>query len=312
MNQPDPDGQPNRLLHFTPLRYPGGKGRLAQFVKAIIQKNRLMDGEYVEPYAGGAAIAFELLLHEYVSHVHINDISRPVYAFWKSALDDTDRLCRLIRDTRLIMKMRDKQKNILTHQDDYGDLALGFAMFFLNRTNRSGILNAGVIGGRDQTGPWKMDARYNADELIRRITAIARMGSRISLTRLDALQFLRQGCKRWPQKTLIYCDPPYYVKGRDLYYDYYEHADHERVAAFVTKKIRRQSWIVSYDDVREVRDLYAGLPRVKYRIGYSARSSRQGAEIMFFSDSLQVPQLVGAIKQIKERASSKSRARAVA
>jgi DNA adenine methylase len=302
MNQSDPDGQRGRLIHFTPLRYPGGKGRLAPFVKAIIQKNRLMDGEYVEPYAGGAAIAFELLLHEYVSHVHINDISRPVYAFWKSALDDTDNLSRLIRDTRLTMKVRDKQKNILTHQDDFDDLALGFAMFFLNRTNRSGILNAGVIGGRDQTGPWKIDARYNADELLNRITAIARMRDRISLTKLDALQFLRRGCKRWPEKTLIYCDPPYYVKGRDLYYDYYEHEDHERVAAFVTNEIHRQRWIVSYDNVKEVRELYAGHPRVKYQIGYSAaKSSRQGAEIMFFSDSLQVPQLVGAIKQIKER-----------
>jgi DNA adenine methylase len=299
MNQPDPDGLSSRLIHFTPLRYPGGKGRLAPFVKAIIEKNRLMDGEYVEPYAGGAAIAFELLLHEYVSHVHINDISRPVYAFWKSALDDTDRLSRLIRDTRLTMKVRDKQKNILTHQGDYDDLALGFAMFFLNRTNRSGILNAGVIGGRDQSGPWKMDARYNAAELARRIAAIARMRTRISLTQLDALRFLRQGCKRWPEKTLIYCDPPYYVKGRDLYYDYYEHEDHERVAALVTQ-IVRQKWIVSYDDVKQVRDLYAESERVKYSIGYSARSSRQGAEIMFFSQSLRVPQVIGAIKQIKE------------
>jgi DNA adenine methylase len=303
MNQSDPDALSCRLIHFTPLRYPGGKGRLAPFVKAIIQKNRLMDGEYVEPYAGGAAIAFELLLHEYVSHVHINDISRPVYAFWKSALDDTDRLSRMIRDTRLTMGVRDKQKKIFTHQDDHDDLALGFAMFFLNRTNRSGILNAGVIGGRDQSGPWKIDARYNADELVRRITAIARMRGRISLTRLDALQFLRQGCRRWPQKTLIYCDPPYYVKGRDLYYDYYEHADHERVAALVTTQIARQKWIVSYDNVKQVRDLYAACVRVKYSIGYSARSARQGAEIMFFSESLQVPPLVGAIKQIKERSS---------
>jgi DNA adenine methylase len=299
MNQPDPDGLSGRLIHFTPLRYPGGKGRLAPFVKAIIQKNRLMDGEYVEPYAGGAAIAFELLLHEYVSHVHINDISRPVYAFWKSVLDDTDRLSRLIRDARLTMKVRDKQKNILTHQGDYDDLALGFAMFFLNRTNRSGILNAGVIGGRDQSGPWKMDARYNAAELARRIAAIARMRSRISLTQLDALRFLRHGCNRWPEKTLIYCDPPYYVKGRDLYYDYYEHEDHERVAALVTQ-IVRQKWIVSYDDVKQVRDLYAESERVKYSIGYSARSSRKGAEIMFFSQSLRVPQVIGAIKQIKE------------
>jgi DNA adenine methylase len=201
------------------------------------------------------------------------------------------------------MRVRDKQKTIFTHQDDHDDLALGFAMFFLNRTNRSGILNAGVIGGRDQSGPWKIDARYNADELVRRIIAIARMKARINLTRLDALSFLRRGCKRWPERTLIYCDPPYYVKGRDLYYDYYEPGDHELVALFVRSEITRQKWIVSYDNVRQVRELYAGCQRVKYRIGYSARSSRQGAEIMFFCDSLQVPQLVGPVKQIRERGS---------
>jgi len=149
-----------------------------------------------------------------------------------------------------------------------------------------------------------MDARYNADELVARITAIARIKTRISLTQLDALKFLHKGCKRWPEKTLIYCDPPYYVKGRDLYYDYYEPDDHERVALFVTGQIARQKWIVSYDDVRQVRDLYAGCERVIYRIGYSARSPRQGAEIMFFCDSLRVPQLVGPINEIGKRGTS--------
>jgi DNA adenine methylase len=295
------DRQSTRLTHFTPLRYPGGKARLALFIKRLAQTNNLLDGEYVEVYAGGAAVAVELLLHEYVSRIHINDISRPIYAFWKSVLNNTDEFCRLVRDTRLTMRVRDRQKRILTNQRDHNDLALGFAMFFLNRTNRSGILNAGVIGGRDQSGPWKMDARYNADELIRRISAIARMKERICLTRLDALEFLSKGCTIWSEKTLIYCDPPYYVKGRDLYYDYYEPQDHKRVAQFVTRKINRQKWIVSYDDVTEVRALYAGCQRIKYRIGYSARTSRQGAEIMFFCDSLEVPELVGAIRLIKER-----------
>lgn len=303
-----PDRQSRRLTHFTPLRYPGGKARLALFVKRLLQTNDLVDGEYVEAYAGGAAVAVELLLHEYVSKIHINDISRPIYAFWKSVLEDTDELCRLVQDTRLTMRVRDRQKNILTNQKDHDDLALGFAMFFLNRTNRSGILNAGVIGGRDQSGPWKIDARYNADELVRRITAIAKMRGRICLTRLDAMQFLREGCRLWPEKTLIYCDPPYYVKGRDLYYDYYEPQDHKRVAEFITQKIKRQRWIVSYDDAKQVRELYAGCERIKYRIGYSARASRQGKEIMFFCNSLEIPQLVGAIRQIKEHgASARSR-----
>lgn len=302
-----PEPQCRRLTHFTPLRYPGGKARLALFVKRLVQANDLLDGEYVEPYAGGAAVAVEMLLHEYVSKIHINDISRPIYAFWKSLLNDTDELCRRVQETRLTIRVRDRQKNILTNQDDHDDLSLGFAMFFLNRTNRSGILNAGVIGGRDQSGPWKIDARYNAGELIRRITAIARMKERIHLTRLDALEFLREGCKVWPQKTLIYCDPPYYVKGRDLYYDYYEEDDHKRVAKFITQKIYRQKWIVSYDDVTQVRELYAECRRIKYRIGYSARTSREGAEIMFFCNSLRVPELIGAVRQIKERGASARR-----
>jgi len=288
------------LVHFTPLRYPGGKGKLAAYIKRLMKANDLLDGDYVEPYAGGAAIALELLFHEYVSKIHINDVSRPVYAFWRSVLDHTDKLCRLVTDTPITVKTWDIQKRVLADHEKYDDLTLGFATFFLNRTNRSGIFNGGIIGGRDQTGPWKINARFNAPELVHRIESIARLKKRILITRQDALRFLRAGVNRWPKKTLIYLDPPYYVKGRDLYYDFYQHNDHEEVAQFVTQKIDRQYWIVSYDNVPPIRDLYAQCSHLVYDIGYSARSSRRGAEIMFFCDSLAVPPLVGAVNAIEE------------
>jgi len=295
MSEP-PQPKPHRLIHFTPLRYPGGKGKLTAYIKALMKENRLLDGEYVEPYAGGAAIALELLFHEYVARIHINDVSRPVYSFWKSVLRHTEALSKLIIDTGLTVKSWDKQKNILEHADDYDNLALGFATFFLNRTNRSGILNGGIIGGRDQTGPWKIDARYNAAELVQRIKAIAGMGHRIKLTRQDALKFLKAGTAKWPQKTLIYIDPPYYVKGRDLYYDFYEPKDHAKVATFITESINRQKWIVSYDNVPAIRDLYRGAPHIVYDIGYSAaKTSKQGSEVMFFGAGLVAPKLVGPI-----------------
>jgi DNA adenine methylase len=138
---------PSRVKHFSPLRYPGGKAKLAAFVKSIIVENGLSDGEYVEPFAGGAAIALELLLQEYVARVHINDISRPVYAFWKSTLFDTDRICAMIRDVDVSVEQWDRQKKVLKFADEHDDLELGFATFFLSRTNRSGILNGGIIGG---------------------------------------------------------------------------------------------------------------------------------------------------------------------
>ncbi len=289
-----------RLIHFTPLRYPGGKAKLAAYVKVLMKENRLLDGEYVEPYAGGAAIALELLLHEYVSRIHINDVSKPLHAFWKSVLRHTDELCRLVIKTPLTVAAWDKQKRILENPADHTEVELGFATFFLNRTNRSGILNGGIIGGRDQTGPWKIDARFNAGELVHRIEAIARMGDRIKLTRQDALKFLKSGVARWPKETLIYLDPPYYVKGRDLYYDFYEQKDHARVAGFVTGSITHQRWIVSYDNVQPIRDLYNQTRCVVYDIGYSARSASQGSEVMFFCDGLKIPPLIGPIKTTED------------
>jgi len=296
--------QPSRgnLIHFTPLRYPGGKAKLAAYVKTLLKENRLLDGEYVEPYAGGAGIALELLFHEYVSKIHINDVSRPVHAFWKSVLQHTEELCRLVLKAPLTVAQWDKQKRVLSHPGDYGEVELGFATFFLNRTNRSGILNGGIIGGRDQTGPWKIDARYNARELVRRIESIANLRSRIKLTRQDALKFLQGGVPRWPEQTLIYLDPPYYVKGRDLYHDFYEPDDHAEIAAFINTSVVRQQWIVSYDNVKPILDLYKGCRHVVYSIGYSARSSSQGSEVMFFGRGLKVPPLVGPIKMTGDHA----------
>jgi hypothetical protein len=172
---------------------------------------------------------------------------------------------------------------------------IGFATFFLNRVNRSGILNGGVIGGRDQTGPWKIDARYNHDDLIYRIESIAKMRNRINLSCIDALEFLRTRKTYWPAKTLIYLDPPYYVKGRDLYYDFYQRDDHGQVEHFVSDHLAGNFWIVSYDDAPAIRDLYKGYRWRAYKIGYSARERREGSEIMFFADTLQISPLVGPV-----------------
>lgn len=292
------EGEPRRLVHFTPLRYPGGKGKLAAYVKEIIRANKLYDGEYVEPYAGGAAIALELLFQEYVAQIHINDLSQPVYSFWKAVLNDTEELCRLIRNTPLTVTAWDRQKKVFANPEDHSYVRLGFATFFLNRTNRSGILNAGIIGGRDQTGPWKIDARYNTDELIFRIESIAKMRRRIRLTRSDALALLRFGLPRWTSKTLIYLDPPYYEQGRELYYDFYKPEDHADLAAFIRANMDDRAWIVSYDNVGPISDLYSGFRNVVYNVGYTARTTRVGKEVMFFSPKLAIPTLVGPIKQV--------------
>lgn len=213
-----------RLRYYTPLRYPGGKATLASYIKALITTNELYDGEYVEPFCGGAAIVLELLFHEYVIGVHINDISSPIYAFWNSVPNHTDGLCQLIRDRPLTVREWDKQKSIFSNAAYQALLQLGFATFFLNRTNRSGVLSGEIIGRRDQTGQRNLDARINSHELIFRVKSIAKLQGRIQLTGLDALQYLKARSDQWGENALIYLDLPYYEKGRQLYCEFYGEA----------------------------------------------------------------------------------------
>lgn len=279
---------------YSPLRYPGGKGKLARFVADVIEQNGLGDGLYVEPYAGGAAVAWELLLTGLVSRVAVNDLSRPIFAFWHSVLNETDALIALIHDTPVTVEARERQKAIFGSADEASNLELGFATFFLNRTNRSGILNGGMIGGRAQTGKWLLDARYNKLDLADRVSRIARARSRIELTNLDAVEFLTWRSPSWGSNTLVYLDPPYFEKGRDLYYNFYRHSDHADVA-YAVRRLRNVSWMVSYDDTPPIQELYAGSSALRYTIGYSAREKVQGREAMFFSTGLRIPAVKGSM-----------------
>lgn len=292
---------------YSPLRYPGGKGKLARFVKSIVRANNLSDGRYVEPYAGGAAVAWELLITGVVRRVSINDISRPVFAFWHSVLNHTDELSKLIQERPPTVEEWDNQKDIFRRPDEAGNLELGFAFFFLNRTNRSGILNGGIIGGRNQTGKWKIDARYNKKDLISRINKIAALRSRIELTQLDAVEFLSQNVTRFDGKTLIYIDPPYFEKGRFLYHDAYRAKDHTNVARAVGG-LNELNWIVSYDDVRPIHDLYAEAPWLQYTLNYSARNAIRGREVLFFSPQLIIPNVPKPLVEIDRDIGSRPRA----
>lgn len=298
---------PARPGRFSPLRYPGGKGKLARFVADIIRLNKLTGGVYVEPYAGGAAVALELLLTGLVRKIHINDLNKAVHSFWFSVLNDTDEFIELVRRTEVSIETWLKAKKTFSDEDSSG-LNLAFATFFLNRTNRSGILNGGAIGGKHQTGAWKIDARYNVDELCHRIARIAKLRKRIVLTRKDAISLLVEDAPRLPEKALIYLDPPYYRKGRDLYYDFYRHDDHVRVAEAIQKVAA--PWIVSYDDVEPIHSMYVVEPTLRYTIGYSARARSSGAEAMFFSPGLLVPQVRGSMVEIERVVESSSALRA--
>lgn len=282
------------MKHLTPLRYPGGKSKLADFMRLVFEENNLINAHYIEPYAGGAGIAFHLLFSGYASHVHINDLNKSIYAFWRAVLYDTDNICRLIFDTPVNMDTWLRQKEVQVYAEQHSILELGFSTFFLNRTNRSGIIGGGVIGGKNQDGPWKLDARYNKSDLISRIEKISGFRDHITVYNQDAADFITEVIPNLPFQSIVYLDPPYYTKGSDLYENYYSFDNHVTISNLIGRI--QQNWIVSYDDSPEIRDIYKRYRNLPYQLNYSAANRYKGAEIMFFSDNIIIPVLENPTK----------------
>lgn len=271
---------------LSPLRYPGGKSKIAAFVKQIIKDNNLLDGIYVEPFAGGAAVALSLLMDEYVSRIVINDKDRSIYAFWYSVLNETERLCQYIEETPVTMDTWRMQREIQSadNKNTVDLLSLGFSTFFMNRTNRSGIIKAGVIGGFNQTGNYKIDARYKKEELIGRIRRIAAYADRIELHNEDAADLISRISNITPQNTIMYLDPPYYKKGRGLYMNYYNDSDHKTIRDVITN-VNTIRWIVSYDNSTFIKSLYEDFRSQEFYLNYSANNNGKGTEVIFFSNN---------------------------
>lgn len=276
------------MTFYSPLRYPGSKRKLVNLFKEIIIKNDLKRGTYAEPYAGGASIALSLLIEGYVSKIIINDLDCSIYAFWYSVLNNTKKLCKLIEETPVNIRTWKIQKEIQKNKEKTDLLSLGFSTFFLNRTNRSGILNAGAIGGLKQKGSWKIGARYNKEDLIIRIKRIAKYKDKIKVSKDDAIELVKKLKNKLPKKTLIYFDPPYFVKGRELYFNHYEYGDHKKIAIEIGK-IKDQKWVITYDCVEPIIKLYMKHDLQTYPLRYSAGNSKIGKEIIAHSKNLVVP-----------------------
>ena len=275
------------MAFYSPLRYPGGKRRLFTVVTRLLQENDLTGIEYAEPYAGGAAVALSLLFEEYASVIHLNDLSRPIFAFWNSATCDTDELCDRIYSTPVTMDQWYKQRAIYDASESAGLLDLGFAALFLNRTNRSGIIAGGVIGGKRQEGSWSLGVRFNRPEIIQRIKKIGRYRSRIRLNQMDAEDFVIRELGRMGHNSFAFFDPPYIENGKALYLDNYSVAKHFALATKIQEL--KLPWICTYDRAAIDLGLFPDYRRIEYKLPYTAQGRHPGEEVMFISQGLELP-----------------------
>lgn len=273
------------MAFVTPLRYPGGKGRLGHWLSDVLAMNNLQDAEYVEPYAGGAGAAVFLLVNGHVGKIHINDIDPLISGFWSALVQSPKKLANRVRKAELTLAARDEAKQIIRNAEKAEPLDVAYSMFLLNRTSRSGILRGGPIGGRSQNGKYKLDARFNREGLADRIEQIGRHRRSITVTQWDALDLLSSLPKRG--RRFVYCDPPYFVKGSQLYRNYYKDSDHVRIAN--TLESVRAPWLVTYDCHPRIKDIYTGTDSLTFNLQYSTHLTRPEAKEILFYKNVKLP-----------------------
>ncbi len=280
---------------YSPLRYPGGKTKIAPIIKKIFDENNIVGCHYVEPYAGGAGVALSLLLEEFVSTVQINDYDRSIYAFWYTVVNQSEDFCKQIERIPITIKEWLKQKKIQKNKTDVDLFDLGFSTFFLNRTNISGVIKGGVIGGIEQQGEYKINARFNKEKLIERIRRISKYANRIEVTNENALNIFSLDLSG----DFVFIDPPYVNKAKDLYLNFYSKEDHITVSDAILKNKSDFNWLLTYDQNNLIKKLYASCKhKFSYELSYGA-SNRKSREYLFFSNKLKTHALKDCLKTVK-------------
>lgn len=272
---------------YTPVRYPGGKSKIYPIVDAIIEENGLVGCAYAEAFCGGAGLAMRLLLKGRVHRVLLNDLDPAVFSMWDAIIHHSDCLCRFLCDTKPTVEEWRRQREVLLSSDS-PSLDLGCAAMFLNRVNRSGILRGGPIGGMAQSGRWHIDARYNTDDLCRKIAAISERSADIEIHNMDGAEFIENVLPSQDGPVFANFDPPYVEKGPGLYANAFKEEDHRRLAETIAAC--PVPWMVTYDADPLVDEVYGGFARYDLSVGYSAARVRVGNEILVAGPGLILPE----------------------
>ena len=291
----------NKQSVISPLRYPGSKQNLVDYFETFIKDNLLTGCHLHEVYAGGASISLAMLARELVEKATLVELDPLVYAFWRCVKSYPDNLYSLIEQTEVTVStwksfQKYRKPDALKR---YPIQELGFAGLFFNRTNFSGIMGAGPIGGQEQASGYKINCRFNRLRIIESIKLIQPIAKRIIPVYGDAIKYLeKNGEKIIKSHSLVYIDPPYMQQGRKLYRHYYVEDQHRSLAQFMDKK--QYPWIVSYDNHPIIESLFKNQTVVPISLNYAVKQSRRATELLISNQRLSEPVYTVAVKTIRK------------
>ncbi len=285
------------------FRYPGGKSKLRNQITNKLNLLSTEKGlEYREPFFGGGSIGLRLLQDKAdLSKIWVNDFDPGVASLWTSLIRHPDQLKFWVKKFTPSVAKFDEFKNELTQNNPVLNtekqiVEFGFKKLAIHQISYSGLgtKSGGPLGGRDQKSDYKIDCRWSPDYICKKIDALNIKFKKLSVrndccTQLDFSDLINDT----KMDALIYLDPPYYDKGNDLYQCGFQEKDHIRLADCLKKT--KHKWLLSYDDCKEVRDLYKWanieeIADVNYSItalkvkdketGQEKRESRQKVELL--------------------------------
>jgi len=264
----------------SPLRYPGSKATFLKVVLEFIEVHGLKGREIVEPYAGSGIVSLSLVAKNLVSHATLVERDPLLYSFWKAVFEHTDALLSSIEEINVNMDTWHELRVLLKHKIPEDKLIpdLALACLFFNRTNFSGVLHSGPIGGKNQSSDYKLDCRFNKKDIISRIRQISSLRDGVSVKFGDALEFLQKANIQNNEKRFFYVDPPYFKQGRKLYRYYYKVIDHKRLYDILS--VATFPWLLSYDKHEFIELLYDGFPQVHQSFRYMSRTPKNENELV--------------------------------
>lgn len=261
----------------SPLRYPGGKAFLCEYVEEFLRVNSLAPEVFVEPFAGGGSIGLHLLGKGLVKKIGLSDKDPLVAGFWRTVFHDGPWLRDKVRKAKVTLTEWEKQHEAKpkSHRDN------AWKCLFLNRTSFSGILSrrAGPLGGKAQKSAYGVDCRFYRETVVQRLTElwdarghVARVGQ--ADWRETVAWAVKQSNGR--QAALVYLDPPFFHKAVRLYNHVFDAADHEEVVKKLAQL--KMPWLLSYDDCPEVVKLFKryGLKYRRTAVRYTSSAQHSG------------------------------------